>query len=121
MNAETENINEVVSEAIQAIPVNTTNAEQLLLTMLRDGIRQPEVERVAGQYGIEDADLHCSLMNAGISVTQHLLYMAVDNGVRPVQALAILRSNTVVYEKLIAKRDASALQELFEQIGEIAA
>jgi hypothetical protein len=121
MNAETDNIIEVVNEAIQNIALSTADAEQLLLTMLRNNIQQSEVEHIAGRYDIGSSGLLCSLLNGGMKITRCVLHLAVEKGVPPVHALAILQSNADVYEKLITKRDASALLELFEQIAEIAA
>ena len=121
MNAETDNTIKVVNEAIQKVPLSAPGAEQLLLAMLRSGARQAEVERMARQYGIESTDLQCGLLNAGILITQHVLHLAVEKGVPPVHALAMLRRNSAVYESLILKRDDSALLALFEQIADIAA
>jgi len=116
MNAATGNIVEVVNEAIQMMPLSAPGAEQLLLAMLRSGIRQSEVERMARQYGIEGTDLQCSLLNCGISIIQRLLHLAVEKGIPPVHALAMLRSNAAVYNSLITERDDSALLEFFEQM-----
>jgi len=121
MNAETDNVIEVVNEAIQKMPLSTPSAEQLLLAMLSNGTRQAEVERMARQYGIESTDLQCSLLNAGRLITQYLLHLAVEKGIPPVHALAMLQSNSSVYETLIIKRDDSALLALFEKIADIAA
>ena len=103
------------------MPLSAPGAEQLLLAMLRSGARQAEVERMARQHGIESTDLQCSLLNAGILITRNLLHLAVEKGVPPVHALAMLRSNSAVYESLIMKRDDSALLTLFEKIVDIAA
>jgi len=121
MNTETDNVIEVVNEAIRNMPLSTPGAEQLLLAMLSHGIREAEVERMARQSGIESTDLQCSLLNAGILITRNLLHLAVEKGVPPVHALAMLRSNSAVYESLVMKRDDSALLTLFEKIVDIAA
>lgn len=121
MNAETDNIIEVVNEAIRKMPLGTPGAEQLVLAMLSHGIRLTDVERMARQHGIESAELQCSLLNAGISITRNVLHLAVDKGVPPVHALAMLQSNPAVYENLILKRDDSAMLALFEKIVDIAA
>ena len=121
MNAETDNIVEVVNEAIRQMPLSTHRAEQLVLAMLSHGTRLADVERMARQYGIESSDLQCNLLNAGILITRNLLHLAVEKGVPPVHALAMLRSNSAVYESLIMKRDDSALLTLFEKIVDIAA
>jgi len=121
MNAEKDNVIEVVNEAIRKMPLSTPGAEQLLLSMMSNGIREAEVERMARQYGIESTDLQCNLVNAGILITRSLLHLAVEKGVLPVHALATLRCNSEVYESLIMKRDDSAVLTLFEKIVDIAA
>ena len=121
MNAETDNVIKVVNEAIQKMPLGAPAAERLLLAMLSHGTRLADVERMARQHGIESSDLQCSLLNAGILITRTLLHLAVEKGVPPVTALAMLQSHPVAYESLIMKRDDSALLTLFEKIVDIAA
>lgn len=121
MYTETDNITEVVKEAIRTIPLDSTEAERLLLTMLHNDMQQTEVERVAERYNIESTELLCYLVNAGISITRSLLYLAVKKGIPPVHALAMLQNNTYVYKQLIHERDTAALLDLFEEIAEIAA
>lgn len=121
MNTKTDNIIEVINQAIREMPLGTPGAEQLLLAILSNGTRQAEVERMARQHGVESTDLQCSLLNACILITRNILHLAVEKGVPPVHALAMLRSNSAVYESLIMKRDDSALLALFEKIVDIAA